>query len=81
MAKQYDIFVNSLDELEEGKEMELIVRDTGIYETKRVRAMVSSSRENLPEGDSLCIRNLIGKLYQEPRFIKIVAELDLVARK
>ncbi len=78
MAKEYDTFVGSLDDLKEGKEMELIVRDLETYEQLKVKAVVSRSREKLPDGNLLKIRFSRGVPYDEPWTIKILEELPLV---
>ncbi len=78
MAKEYDTFVQNLDDLKEGKEMELIVRDLETYEQIKVKALVSPSREKLPDGYLLRIRFSRGVAYNEPWTIKILEELPLV---
>lgn len=78
MAKEYDTFVQNLDDLKEGKETELIIRDLETYEQLKVRALVSSSREKLPDGNLLRIRFSRGVAYDEPWTIKILEELPLV---
>ena len=78
MAKEYDTFVETLDDLKEGKEMELTIRDLETYEQRKVKALVSSSKEKLPGADILRIRFSRGVAYKEPWVIKITEELPLI---
>jgi len=74
--KGYEIFINKLDELEEGKELQKEIRDAQTYARKRVKALFSSSSEKLPDGEPLWIRGPLGPLVDEkPWRIKIVSEL------
>lgn len=75
MAKQYDIFVDDLNQLPEGKEMVLAVRNNEDYKTMAVKAIVSRSEEAMPKGDILWLRYSRGRLRPEPWRIKIVEEL------
>ena len=75
MAKEYDTFVNTLDSLKEGEEIELTIRDTATYEARRVRATVSLTRQKLPDGDTLWIRFNQGVLHKQPWVLKITEEL------
>jgi hypothetical protein len=76
MAKVYDTFVERLSDLEENKQTELVIRDCETYEARRVKAVVASSKDKLPEGDMLWVRALRGqKLTKEPWLITITAEL------
>jgi hypothetical protein len=76
MVKVYDTFVERLSDLEENKETELVIRNCETYEARRVKAVVASSKDKLPEGDMLWVRALRGqKLTKEPWLIKITAEL------
>jgi len=68
----YEVFVNHPDELVVGKELELEIRDCENYRTKVVKALVSPSEEELPEGEALWVRGAIGYLISEkPWRIKI----------
>ena len=68
----YEIFVRNLDELEEGKEIEVEIRDCQTYRPKLVKAFLSPSAEKLPEGEPLWVRALVGHLLDEnPWRIKI----------
>lgn len=75
MAAEYDTFVHSLSELKQGEEIELIIRDTETYDSRRVSAIVSSTRQKLPDGDTLWIRYVLGLRHKEPWVIKITKEL------
>ena len=79
MTKEYDTFVYSLDELPEGKECRIAIRDLAPgkykYGTRYVKALVSSSAEKLPDGDTLWVRSELGRLYQQPWKIKVIEQL------
>ena len=77
MAKEYDTFVQALDDLKDGQEMELTIRDLETYEQRKVKAVVSSSKEKLPDADTLRIRFSRGVPVKEPWAIKITGELPL----
>jgi hypothetical protein len=77
MAKEYDTFVQTLEDLKDGREMELTIRDLETYEQKKVKAVVSSSKEKLPTADTLRIRYSRGVPVDEPWAIKIIEELPL----
>jgi len=71
----YEIFVRKLGELEEGKELQIEIRDVKLYQTRKVTALLSSSPEKLPDSESLWVRGMLGKLLDEkPWRIKIVSE-------
>ena len=71
--------VDSLDEISQPGEIELYVRElstgTKKYKIRKVKAIVSSSSDNLPGGDTLWIRYWNGRLHPHPWAIKIVEEL------
>lgn len=79
MKKEYDTFVGSLDELAQGQEIELFIRDLTPgprkYDNKHVKAIVSSAANQLPEADILRLRFKTGVVHPEPWRIKIVSEL------
>ena len=79
MRKEYDTFVDKLSDLMEKREVELTVRDLTPnrhkYESRYVRAIPSSSVDQLPEGDVLWIRFGMGFKHPEPWAIKITGEL------
>lgn len=74
----YDIFVKSLDELQEGEELELQVRDltpgTHKYCYKWVKAQVSSNADAYPE--KLLIRFGRGQAYDKPYSIQVSGEVN-----
>lgn len=74
----YDIFVNSLDELQEGAELELQVRDLtpGIhkYAYKWVKARVSAKADTYPQ--KLLIRFGRGQAYERPYSIEVYGEIN-----
>lgn len=78
MKKEYLTFVSNLGDLVENQEMELAVKDLTPgprkYNTKIVRAIISSSRDLLPDGDNLFIRSWLGILYPQTWAIKILGE-------
>lgn len=80
---KYDIFVNSLDELPEGKELELQVRDLtpGIHKYcyKWVNACVSPDADTYSE--KLLIRFGRGQAYDKPYSIKVSGEINKIPQK
>jgi hypothetical protein len=75
MRTGYGIYVRSLKELEEGKELEKLVTDVQTYETKNVKALFSSSPEKLADGEDLWVRSPLGLLLDEkPWKIKIISQ-------
>lgn len=80
MAKEYLVFVQSLEDLPQDREIELALRDLTPgpykYEARFVRARVSSSPDKLPGADVLRVRFSMGVLHPKPYAIKIVKELD-----
>ena len=80
MKKEFDTFVYNLEELPEGEECRIAIRDLSPgqrkYKTLYVKAVVSSSPEKLPAGDTLWIRTELGRQYQQPWKIKIIEQLE-----
>ncbi len=77
LREGYEIFVRNLDELEEGKEMEMQIRDGQTCEVKVVKAFFSPSAERLPDGETLWCRALVGHLLDEkPWRIKITQVVE-----
>jgi len=80
MKKEFMTFVRDIDQLTEGQEVTLAVRDLTPgprkYDCKIVRAILTSSPDKLPDGDVLWIRSWTGVAHPEPWAIKIVAELE-----
>lgn len=71
MAKEYDAFVDDISTIKEGEEITIAIRETDIYKTRVVKAVVSSKKEELPDGDTLWLRYNRGYLRPEPWYIKI----------
>ncbi len=89
MKKEYLAFVDefgiqSLKDLEEGKEIELLVKDLTPgrykYEARYVRARVSSP-EKLPDADTLWVRFQHGVLHPKRWAIQITEELGELPRQ
>jgi hypothetical protein len=76
VAKDYDTFVMTLTDIQEGKEIELNIRDCETYEPRVVKAIVWSSKERLPEGDRLWVRLSRGQpATKEPWAMQIIEDL------
>ena len=79
MKKEYDTFVNELDDLVEDQEVELTIRDLTAgqhkYEFRYVRAILCSSPARDSGDDILWVRFPMGFLHPKPWAIKIKAEL------
>ncbi len=77
-GKEYLTFVGKLEDLIQGKEGELLVKDLTPgrrkYDARYVQAIVSSNPEDLPESDVLWIRGWVGVLYPRPWAIRITRE-------
>lgn len=77
-GKTYDCFVNDPAGLEEGKELELVIRDLTPgrrkYEARYARVVLTSSQE--PGSCELLVRSSTsGALHPKRWFAKIVEEL------
>jgi hypothetical protein len=72
--------VHTLDDLPDGGETELFIRDLTPgprkYDARHVRAKVASSQDRLPEGDILRIRSLVGVMFPQTWYIKVLEEID-----
>ncbi len=79
MKKEYETYINSLDQLPTGKELDLEIRSLAPgkykYEVKRVRAILSRTGES-SGGDILKLRFPLGAPSSETMSIKIVKELS-----
>ncbi len=75
MTKEYDTFADDIAVLKEGEEITIAVRETDIYRTRVVKALVSSSKEALPDGDVLWIRYNRGNRRPNPWAIKIIGDV------
>ncbi len=80
MKKEYDTFVCGNDQLPHGKECQILIRDLTPgkykYQSFHVKAIVSSSTEQLEGGDTLWVRTELGRLDQQPWKIKIIEEVE-----
>ncbi len=78
MGKEWLIFVPGIEDLIEGKETIVTIRDLSPgrkkYNAKVVKAILSRNPEEFPEADILWVRSWIGTLYQRPWAIKIIEE-------
>ncbi len=73
---EYELFiVGDISELKDGEEQVVNVRSTKTYETRTVKAILSSSLEKLPGGDTLWIRWQRGYKHPKPWAIKVVEEM------
>jgi hypothetical protein len=77
--KKYLAWVKDLNELPQGEEIQLTIRDLTPgqrkYEARNVRAILYSSPEKLPDGDILRFRSPVGVLLPDSWVIKITEEL------
>ncbi len=75
MAREYDTFVDDISSIKEGEEITIAIRETDIYKTRVVKAVVSPNKEALPDGDVLWMRYNRGYLRPEPWYIKIKEDI------
>ncbi len=75
MAREYDTFTDDISTIKEGVEITIAIRETDIYRTRVVKAIVSSSKKALPDWDTLWLRYNLGPLRPEPWSIKILADV------
>ena len=75
MAKEYDTFTDDISKIKEGVEITIAIRETDIYRTRVVKAIVSSSKKALPGADTLWLRYNLGPLRPEPWSIKILEDV------
>ena len=83
MAAIYQTFVSRLDDIPEGQEIELVIKDLTPgqrkYDGSRVKAVIFKSEKEIPDGDTLWVRSEVGVLHPHPWTIKIVEKLpDLI---
>lgn len=72
----YELFVvKDLTELKEDEETIVEVRNMATVETRKVRAILSSSPKKMPGADTLWIRWGRGYKHPEPWAIKIIEDL------
>lgn len=79
MSKEWVIFVSRMEDLVDGEENVLTIRDLSPgqrkYNAKVVKARISSNPETLPDADVLWVRSWIGNLHPKPWAIKIMGEV------
>ena len=75
MAREYDTFTDDISKINEGVEITIAIRETDIYRTRVVKAIVSSSKKALPGADTLWLRYNLGPLRPEPWSIKILEDV------
>ncbi len=75
MAEYETYIIEDISELREGEEVTLNIRDREMFEPRVVKAIISSSPENLPGADTLWLRWQRGQLVPKPWAIKITQEL------
>lgn len=77
--KEYLTFVERLESMEEGKEIELLIKDLtsgpAKYDSRYVKAIVSRNPDKFLDGDILWIRGWVGILYPHPYGMKILKEV------
>lgn len=83
MKKEFETFVRRIEDLREGEETPLVIRDLAQghkkYGARYVRATLSKDLKKFPEGDILWVRSTVGNKYPSPYALKITGELpDLV---
>jgi len=80
---KYDVYVESLADLPEGKEVKLSIRDLtpGIHKYcyKHVMALVSNNLETYPE--KLQVRFGRGQIHNQPYSLQIVKEVDIIPER
>ncbi|MDP2646485.1 MAG: phenylphosphate carboxylase subunit gamma [Desulfobacterales bacterium] len=79
MKKQYDTFIQNVNDLSNGQQYDLTIRDltpgTHKYESRFVRAVVYNTPDQSEDTHVLRLRFLMGLLHPKPRGIKILEEL------
>ena len=75
MATYETFILRDPNEIADGAEQVIQIRDAETYEQKVVRAIVSSSPQKLPGADTLRIRWQRGQLVPQPWAIKIIEDL------
>ena len=77
--KEYLTFVNKLEDLTPGQEVEMLIKDLTPgprkYDARYVRAVLASDPQDLPDSDLLWIRGFVGVLYPQPWAIRVTREV------
>ena len=81
---EYLGWIRSFSDAKDGQEIELLVQNLTPgprkYESQIVRALVSTSRESMPEGDVLWLRTALGRPTGKPWAMKIIKELGVAIK-
>ncbi len=76
-SEGYETFVRNLEEVEEGVEREIQIRNTEDYRTKIVKAIIASPQTELAGSEPLWMRALVGHLLdQKPWKIKVTQVIE-----
>ena len=84
MAIEYQTFITKQDEIPEGQEVEMVIKDLTPgprkYDASRVKGIIyKTDKENIPEGHRLYLRSEVGVLQPQVWTIKILERLpDLI---
>ena len=83
MTTEYQTFLADPQDIPEGQEIELVIKDLTPgprkYDGQRVKAILYKSPSKIPEGDTLWVRSEVGVLHPQPWKMKIVEKLtDLI---
>lgn len=80
MKREYSTTVNRFNDLPDGGEIELLIKDLTPgpqkYDAKKVLAKVASSPDKIPGGDVLWLRSMVGNKLEKPWTIKIIKQLE-----
>lgn len=76
--KEYKIFLKKGEALEENKEIEIDIVNQETFQRHKVKAIISSSLDNLPDGDMLWLQDedAIRPRFEQPWVIKIIGEKE-----
>lgn len=78
---KYDCFVSDPEQLRDGMEKELVIRDlsSGVrkYDSRYVLAMLIEPGKDAQKADVLYVRQLNGELHKKEWLIKVVEELGV----
>jgi len=83
MATEYQTFITKSEDIPEGQEVELVIKDLTPgprkYDGSRVKAVVYKSEKSITGGCTLYVRSEVGVLQPRLWTIKIIEELpDLI---
>ena len=75
VMKEYDVFIRLPERIEDGRELGMVLRDTGTYEHIPARVKVFKSFEKHADKDKLLVRTPLGLFCREPWAIEILERL------